>query len=64
MGMSTVQEVIAAAHMGMDVFAVSIITDMGIRQEENTITHQEVLEAARKAEPMLTAIFRELVTEL
>ncbi len=63
-GMSTVQEVIAAAHMGMDVFAVSIITDMGIRQEDNTITHQEVLEAARKAEPMLTAIFRELVTEL
>ncbi|WP_207492581.1 purine-nucleoside phosphorylase [Aridibaculum aurantiacum] len=60
-GMSTVQEVIVAAHMGMKVFAMSVITDIGIREEENTITHDEVLEAARSAEPKLTAIFTELV---
>lgn len=60
-GMSTVQEVIAAVHMGMTVFAMSVITDLGIRDEENTITHEEVLQAAKDAEPKLTHIFKELV---
>jgi len=60
-GMSTVQETIAAVHLGMDVFAMSIITDMGIREEENVITHEEVLQAAREAEPRLTAIFKGLI---
>jgi purine-nucleoside phosphorylase len=60
-GMSTVQETIAAVHMGMKVFALSIITDMGIREEENIITHEEVLQAASLAEPLLTAIFKGLV---
>lgn len=63
-GMSTVQEVIAAVHTGMQVFAMSVITDIGIREEENTITHEEVLQAARDAEPKLTAIFARLIAEL
>jgi purine-nucleoside phosphorylase len=63
-GMSTVQEVIAAAHAGMKVFAMSVITDIGIREEENVITHEEVLQAARDAEPKLSAIFTNLVAEL
>jgi purine-nucleoside phosphorylase len=63
-GMSTVQETIAAVHMGMDVFAMSIITDMGIREEENAITHEEVLHEARLAEPRLTAIFKGLVASI
>lgn len=60
-GMSTVQEVIAAAHMGIPVFAMSVITDIGIREEDNVITHEEVLQAAKEAEPKLTLIFKELV---
>lgn len=63
-GMSTVQENIAAVHCGMKVFAMSVITDLGIREEENVITHQEVLEAATAAEPKLTLLFRELVKTL
>jgi purine-nucleoside phosphorylase len=63
-GMSTVQEVIAAAHMGMDVFAMSVITDIGIREDDNTITHEEVLEAANKAEPLFSTIFSELIKTL
>ena len=63
-GMSTVQECIAAVHMGMDVFAMSIITDLGIRDEENAITHEEVLHEARLAEPKLTAIFKGLLASL
>lgn len=60
-GMSTVQECIVANHMGMDVFAVSVITDLGIREEENVITHEEVLEAAYAAEPKLAHLFTELI---
>jgi purine-nucleoside phosphorylase len=60
-GMSTVQEAIAAVHLGMDVFAMSIITDLGIREAENIITHEEVLAAAGQAEPRLTAIFKGLI---
>lgn len=60
-GMSTVQEVIAAVHIGMQVFAMSVITDIGIREEDNIITHEEVLEAAQKAEPLFSTIFRELI---
>ena len=63
-GMSTVQEVIVAVHMGLPVFAVSVITDLGIREEENVITHEEVLEAAKAAEPKLTHIFKEMIAQL
>jgi purine-nucleoside phosphorylase len=63
-GMSTVQEVISAVHMGLPVFAMSVITDIGIRDEENTITHDEVLQAAKDAEPKLTYIFKELIAQL
>lgn len=60
-GMSTVQENIAAIHLGMRVFAMSVVTDIGIREDENTITHEEVLIAAKEAEPKFTTIFKELV---
>ena len=63
-GMSTVQETIAAVHCGMKVFAISVITDIGIREEENTITHEEVLQAAKDAEPRLTLLFTEMVKAL
>lgn len=63
-GMSTVQETITAVHCGMKVFAMSVITDLGIREEENVITHEEVLQAAHEAEPKLTLLFTELIKTL
>jgi purine-nucleoside phosphorylase len=63
-GMSTVQESIVANHMGLQVFAMSVVTDVGIREDENVITHEEVLEAAKHAEPKLATIFKELVAAI
>ncbi len=63
-GMSTVQEVITAVHLGLPVFALSVVTDLGIREEENKITHEEVLQAAKEAEPKLSLIFKELIKQL
>jgi len=63
-GMSTVQEVIVARHMDINVFAMSVITDIGIREQDNIITHEEVLQAAKEAEPKFSAVFRELIASL
>lgn len=63
-GMSTVSEVIVAIHCGMKVFGMSVITDIGIREEMNTITHEEVLEAANAAAPKMAFIFKELLGQL
>lgn len=63
-GMSTVQEVITAKHAGLQVFAVSVITDLGIREEDNIMTHEEVLAAAKEAEPKLTRLFKEMVAAI
>lgn len=60
-GMSTVPEVIVARHMGMKVFGISIITDSGVPGEIVEITHEEVQEVARKAEPKLSLIIKEVV---
>jgi purine-nucleoside phosphorylase len=63
-GMSTVPEVIVAVHAGMKVFALSVITDLGIRKEQNAITHEEVLEAAEAATPLMTGLFRKMITKI
>jgi len=63
-GMSTVPEVIVAIHGGMRCFGASIVTDIGIREELNTITHEEVLEAAAAAAPKLAALVAGLVQRM
>ena len=63
-GMSTVPEVIVAIHGGMKVFGMSVVTDLGIREEMNVITHEEVLEAANIAAPKMALIFKELLGEI
>jgi purine-nucleoside phosphorylase len=60
-GMSTVQENIIAIHGGMKVFAMSVVTDIGIREDNNIITHEEVLQAAKEAEPKFSLLFKELI---
>ncbi|MEI6122227.1 MAG: purine-nucleoside phosphorylase [Bacteroidota bacterium] len=61
-GMSTVPEVIVARHMGLPVFAVSIITDLGVSGKIVEISHEEVILAATNAEPKMTKIIKELIT--
>ena len=61
-GMSTVPEVIVAHHAGMRIFCVSVICDEGNPAVPKKITHQDVVEAAREAEPKITTILRELLS--
>ncbi|MFD2514919.1 purine-nucleoside phosphorylase [Pontibacter locisalis] len=60
-GMSTVPEVIAARHMGMPVFAVSVITDMCTPDRIKKVVLADILEAAAIAEPRMTRLIKELV---
>ena len=63
-GMSTVPEVIVARHMDLETFGISVITDMGDEGSIETISHDEVLEAARKAEPKVRMLIKELIVSV
>lgn len=60
-GMSTVPETIVAAHMGLPVFAIAVISDLGIVGKIAKITHEEVIDAASQTEPGMTSLIRELL---
>jgi purine-nucleoside phosphorylase len=60
-GMSTVPEVIVARHMNLETFGISVITDMGNEESIDSITHEEVLEAAIGAEPKVRSLIKELI---
>lgn len=60
-GMSTVPEVIVARHCGIRVFGVSIITDLGGFDEAVEVSHEEVQEAANKAQPIMATLMREMI---
>ncbi len=60
-GMSTVPEVIVARHMELDCLGISVITDMGDEENIDEVNHNEVLEAARKAEPHVRKLIKEFI---
>ncbi len=60
-GMSTVPEVIVARHCGIRVFGVSIVTDLGGFDNPVEVSHEEVQEAANKAQPIMTELMREMI---
>jgi len=60
-GMSTTPEVITARHMHLPVFAVSIITDLGVDGKIEYTTHQSVQQAAEHSEGLMTQIISGLI---
>ncbi len=63
-GMSTVQEVIAARHMGIRCLGISVVTNMAAGVLPEKIDHEAVLEVGERAAGSLTALLRELVPTL
>lgn len=63
-GMSTVPEAIVARHAGMQCIAFSVITDLGIIGVVEKVSHEEVLNAAKIAEPKIRQVVKELVKEI
>lgn len=63
-GMSTVPETIVAHHMGMRVFGMSIITDLGVPGKIVEVSHEEVQEIGDEKQPLMTLIMTELIKSL
>lgn len=63
-GMSTVPEVIVANHMGLPVFAISVLTDEGFPEDLQPVSLEEIIKIATIAEPKMTQILKELILEL
>ena len=63
-GMSTVPEVIVANHCGIQVFGISVITDLGVEGKIVEVTHEDVQKAADAAQPLMTTIMRELINKV
>ena len=62
-GMSTVPEVIVARHGGMEVFGMSVITDLGVEGIVSEVSHEEVQQAAAAAEPIMTLVMQEIINQ-
>lgn len=60
-GMSTVPEVIAAAHQGVPVCGISCITNLAAGIARHQLTHGEVVEVAKQVEGKFLALLRALV---
>jgi purine-nucleoside phosphorylase len=60
-GMSTVPEVIVAAHMGLRTFALSVITDECDPDTLQPVTVEEIVQVAARTEPLATRIFQRLI---
>ncbi|MEN3190357.1 MAG: purine-nucleoside phosphorylase [Atribacterota bacterium] len=63
-GMSTVPEVIVANHMGMKVLGISCITDLAIDGVIVKTSVEEILEAASKAEPIMTKLVKKVIEKI
>ncbi|MEO8795070.1 MAG: purine-nucleoside phosphorylase [Daejeonella sp.] len=63
-GMSTVPEVIVANHMGLPVFAISVITDEGFPEDLKPVSVEEIIKSATAAEPGMTKILKDLISNL
>ncbi|WP_165226218.1 purine-nucleoside phosphorylase [Aquisphaera insulae] len=60
-GMSTVPEAIVARHGGMDVLAFALVTNAAAGVGVAPISHKDVLEAGKKATPLLGKLLRRVV---
>ncbi|MER3389236.1 MAG: purine-nucleoside phosphorylase [Microcella sp.] len=63
-GMSTALEAIAARQAGMEVLGLSLITNLAAGISPNPLSHDEVIEAGRDAEPVISALLARIVAEL
>jgi len=63
-GMSTALEAIAAREAGLEVFGMSLITNLAAGIQSSPLSHAEVLEAGKQAEPVIAKLLAEIINRL
>lgn len=63
-GMSTALEAIAAREAGMEILGFSLITNLAAGIQSTPLSHAEVIEAGREAEPVISALLARVVEAL
>lgn len=63
-GMSTVPEVIVAAHGGLKTLGISCVTDMAIPDSLVSISHEEVMEVANQTKPKFIKLVKGILSEV
>lgn len=63
-GMSTALEAIAARQAGMEILGFSLITNMAAGIQTTPLSHQEVLDAGRAAEPVISSLLARVIGAL
>lgn len=63
-GMSTALEAIAARQAGMEVLGMSLITNMAAGIQKTPLSHQEVIDAGREAEPVISSLLARVIGAL
>lgn len=63
-GMSTALEAIAARQAGMEVLGMSLITNLAAGIQATPLSHEEVIQAGRDAEPVISALLAQIVGRL
>lgn len=63
-GMSTVPEVIVAAHMGMKVLGIACVTDMALPDSPVHLTHEQVMETANRTKPRFQNLIKGVLARM
>ncbi|WP_433676614.1 purine-nucleoside phosphorylase [Microbacterium gorillae] len=63
-GMSTALEAIAARQSGMEVLGFSLITNLAAGIQKTPLSHAEVIEAGREAEPVISDLLARVIGRL
>jgi purine-nucleoside phosphorylase len=60
-GMSTALEAIAARQAGMEILGMSLITNLAAGIQKTPLSHAEVIQAGKDAEPVISALLAKIV---
>ena len=63
-GMSTALEAIAAREAGMEVLGLSLITNLAAGVSPHPLSHQEVIDSGKAAEPVISTLLAEIASAL
>jgi purine-nucleoside phosphorylase len=63
-GMSTALEAIAARQAGMEILGLSLITNLAAGIQKTPLSHEEVIDAGKVAEPVISALLARIVAAL